>query len=72
MTEHSGYYTEGYLARCALLKALASYDEANLPCTDAIRGNLVTAGLYLAPFKEPPAEYDAEPVEGPEDWFGVL
>lgn len=66
-------HVSGYLARKALLEALAAYDVAGLPATQAVRGNLITAALYLAPFKEPPEGYENdEPVEGPEDWFGVL
>lgn len=69
----SNNYADAYLARLALLKAIAAYDEAGLPMNAAIRGNLITAGLYLAPFKQPPEGYeDDKPVEGPEDWFGVL
>lgn len=66
-------YATAYLARGFLLKAIAAYDAAGLPASEAVRGNLVTAGLYLAPFKQPPEGYeDHVPVDGPEDWFGVL
>lgn len=72
MSKRSELYTECYLARCALLKGLAAYDEAGFPASQEIRGNLVNSALYLADFKQPPEGYDAKPVEGPEDWFGVL
>ena len=66
-------YADAYLARAALLKAIAAYDAAGLPMSEAVRGNLITAGLYLAPFKQPPEGYENDkPVDGPEDWFGVL
>lgn len=66
-------YTYGYVARKALLDALNGYDAAGMPATQVVRGNLITAAMHLSQFKEPPSQYDDEsPVEGPEDWFGVL
>lgn len=64
-------YAVAYLARRALLKALAEYDRTEPPTR--FRGELVEALLYLERFKQPPPGYeDDEPMEGPEDWFGVL
>lgn len=69
----SDAYDSAYLARAALLKAIGAYDAAGLPASDAVRGKLITAALYLAPFKQPPEGWEGyEPVDGPEDWFGVL
>ena len=66
-------YVYGYLARRELLTALAAYDAAGGPPTEAVRGNLITAALHLEGYKEPAGGYeDDDPIEGPEDWFGVL
>jgi hypothetical protein len=56
-------------ARKVLLEALAAYDAAGYPASEAIRGRLIAAALYLADFKG--CSYD-DTAEGPEDWFGTL